>query len=308
MPDTLAEQDWEILLRRIKKQKCTPFLGAGACFGALPLGSNLAQELAHKYKYPMEGSHDLARVAQFIAVQYGDGIFPKEEIQSRFENIEPPNFNDPDEPHGILADLPLPIYITTNYDDFMFRALEDRKRNPKRELCRWNDRIKNQPSEFDSNFTPNVHNPVVFHLHGHTEVLDSMVLTEDDYLDFLISISKNENLLPPQIQAAFTNTSLLFMGYRLADWAFQVLFRSLVGYLNISGARSHVSVQLLPVGDTVSKEEKEQVQKYFDRYFGKQEIHVYWGTCREFITDLRTRWEAFNGGERIPTLCRSMPF
>ena len=37
MPNTLSEEDWEILLRRIDKGKCTPFLGAGACYGVLPL-------------------------------------------------------------------------------------------------------------------------------------------------------------------------------------------------------------------------------------------------------------------------------
>ncbi len=295
MPNTLEEQDWELLLKRIKKKNCTPFLGAGACFRAIPLGRDLAHELAKKYRYPLEGADDLARVAQFIAVQYGDGIFPKEEIQTRLENVTPPDFNEPDEPHGILADLPLPIYITTNYDDLMVQALRSRNRNAKRELCRWNDRVQNQPSIFDSDFTPSVADPVVFHLHGHTEVLDSVVLTEDDYLDFLISISQNpDNVLPLPIQEALAKTSLLFLGYRLADWDFRVLFRSLVSYLNISGARSHVSVQLLPVGNTVSDEEKEQTRKYFDRYFQKQEIHVYWGPCREFAADLRERWEAFS--------------
>ena len=299
MPDTLEQQDWEILLRRIKNENCTPFLGSGACSEVLPTGRQLAREMAKKYRYRLEGADDLARVAQFIAVQYGDGIFPKEEIRTRIENVTPPNFDDPSEPHGLLADLQLPIYITTNYDDFMMQALRNRNRNPKRELCRWNDRIRKQPSIFDTNFKLSEADPVVFHLHGHTEVLDSIVLTEDDYLDFLISTSQNPDLLPPPIQEAFAKTSLLFMGYRLVDWDFRVLFRSLVGYLNISGARSHISVQLLPGGargQDVTDEEKGQAQKYFDRYFRKQEIRVYWGTCREFTFDLRKRWEAsFNG-------------
>ena len=42
MPDILQDRDWTLLLRRIKDGKCTPFLGAGACYGALPLGSTLA--------------------------------------------------------------------------------------------------------------------------------------------------------------------------------------------------------------------------------------------------------------------------
>ena len=42
MTSTLTDKDWEILLRRIPLGKCVPFLGAGACYGALPLGAEIA--------------------------------------------------------------------------------------------------------------------------------------------------------------------------------------------------------------------------------------------------------------------------
>jgi hypothetical protein len=48
----LQEADWNRLLRRIQSGKCTPFLGAGACYGALPLGADVAEELAQRYAYP----------------------------------------------------------------------------------------------------------------------------------------------------------------------------------------------------------------------------------------------------------------
>ena len=37
MSNTLEDKDWDLLLRRIKAGKCTPFLGAGAAYGVLPL-------------------------------------------------------------------------------------------------------------------------------------------------------------------------------------------------------------------------------------------------------------------------------
>ena len=233
-------------------------------------------------------------------------MFPKEEILRRFlKDVEPPDFTEPDEPHGILADLPLPIYMTTNYDDFMVRALESRHRDPKRELCRWNEYVKDQPSIFTSEpgFEPTPANPVVFHLHGHNEVAESLVLTEDDYLDFLVAISKDQvtmskdqKLLPARIEQAFAGASLLFLGYRIADWDFRVLFRILVSYMEISTKRAHMSVQLVPGEDRLSESEKEKAREYLDRYFGELKIRVYWGTCREFAKELRKRWEAFGGG------------
>ena len=169
MSNSLEEKDWTLLMQRIKDGKCTPFIGAGACSGALPLGSDVAREWAKKYKYPMADCDDLVRVAQFLAIQ-SDPMFPKEEILKCLKCISPPNFNAPDEPHGVLAELPLPIYITTNYDEFMLQALKSRNKDPKRELCKWNKYIKKQPSVFDSGFRPTAANPVVFHLHGHNEV------------------------------------------------------------------------------------------------------------------------------------------
>jgi hypothetical protein len=66
----LKEKTWEILLERIREKKCTPFLGAGACAGALPLGGELSRELADAKDYPFQDRADLLRVAQFIAVKW----------------------------------------------------------------------------------------------------------------------------------------------------------------------------------------------------------------------------------------------
>jgi hypothetical protein len=288
MPNTLQDRDWDLLIRRIKDGKCTPFLGAGACFGTLPLGGDVAREWALKYSYPLESSSDLARVAQFLAVQY-DSMFPKEEILTRLRGVAPPSFREPDEPHGVLADLPLPVYMTTNYDDFMVQALKGRNRDPKRELCKWNRYVKDHPSVFDrgSGFEPTVASPVVFHLHGHNEVPESLVLTQDDYLDFLVNISRDVALLPPRIQKAMAGTSLLFIGYSLEDWSFRVLFRGLVSATESSLRRISVTVQLPPAGS-------EAMQHYLDAYFENMDMRVFWGTAREFSVELRRRWSAFS--------------
>jgi hypothetical protein len=298
MPDTLEERDWSLLLRRIKAGKCTPFLGAGACFGALPLGGDIAHEWAQEHGYPLEDCRDLARVAQFLAVEY-DPMFPKEEVLKRFKDCELPDFTASDEPHGVLADLPLPIYMTTNYDDFMMQALKSRNKEPKREICCWNELVKGQPSIFalEPGFRPTVARPVVFHLHGHNEVVESLVLTEDDYLDFLVNVSRDRDLLPPRIQEALTGASLLFIGYRLADWTFRVLFRGLVTSTEPSLRRISVTVQLPPVPTDAPESTRQRVQKYLDKYFNRIDVRVYWGTAREFAAELRQRWEEFSNGD-----------
>src|SRR3982751_6690623 len=98
MAGTLSNRDWEILLRRVSSGKCVPFLGAGACYGALPLGSEIAREWAKEHHYPFPDDGDLVRVAQYLAVEY-DPSTPKELILERFQGAKPPDFRAPDEPH-----------------------------------------------------------------------------------------------------------------------------------------------------------------------------------------------------------------
>jgi hypothetical protein len=295
MHGSLDDKDWRLLLHRIKEGRCTPFLGAGAAYKALPLGADIAQQWSAEHGYPLADSANLPRVAQYLAVTY-DAMFPKEALAATFKKCAPPDFSAPDEPHGVLSRLPLPIYMTTNYDDFMFRALEAQGRKAVRETCRWKKDIERLPSEFDHGYTPTPPQPVVFHLHGHVDAPRSMVLTEDDYLDFLVRITTNPQILPPRIEEAFSDSTVLFLGYGLADWDFRVLFRALVEYLEKSSSRSHVSVQLLPVPQDMTNAQKDNVQHYFDNYFSNLHIRVFWGNCREFVAELSRRWEAFNGG------------
>jgi hypothetical protein len=114
-----------------------------------------------------------------------------------------------------------------------------------------------------------------------------MVLTEDDYLDFLIKMGENRGLLPSRIRRAFTENSLLFLGYSLSDANFRVVFRSLVSYMKRNFGRAHVSVQLAP--DGLPNEQLEKALRYLDSYFNELKIHVYWGTCEQFTEDLREK-------------------
>src|ERR1051325_6109902 len=105
---TLGEKDWEVLLRRIDQGLCTPFLGAGVCYGTLPLGGDVARQWAAEYGYPLEDTYDLMRVSQYLALHYDDAAFPKERILEMFAG-KSPDFTDPYEPHRVLANLPLPL-------------------------------------------------------------------------------------------------------------------------------------------------------------------------------------------------------
>jgi len=289
MTSTLTDRDWEILLKRISRGSCVPFLGAGACYGALPLGGEIAREWAERFHYPMADNADLVRVSQFLAVQY-DLTFPKELVLERLGNGSPPNFRAADEPHGVLADLPLPIYLTTNYDDFMVKALTSRWRDPKREFCRWNELIREQPTLFDKepNYEPTVARPLVYHLHGHSDP-NSVVLTEDDYLTFLAAM-QDPKLLPDAVHKAIASSSLLFIGYRMADWNIRVLLQGLRRIGQGLAGKGNLSVMVLVPPDGPDGTQQ-KMQDYLDRYYAAMDLRVYWGTARQFCGELGSRWK-----------------
>lgn len=293
MSGVLRDEDWEVLVQRINTGKVTPFLGAGACYGVLPLGAEIANQWAKKYQYPMEDASNLISVAQFLALKYSDSVFPKDLIVEMFKESKAPDFTDTLEPHRVLASLPLPMYITTNYDDFMSQALTRHHREPKRVLCQWNKAVKDyvdeHPSIFEKEpgFDPTVASPVVFHLHGHVPVSESLVLTEDDYMDFLVNISADFDLIPTQIARALTRASLLFIGYRITDWNFRVLLKSLARSMEASVKRLNVAVMLAPAA---SESSQKAVQDYLTKFYQNIDVRVYWGTAREFLKELQERW------------------
>jgi hypothetical protein len=288
MSDSLEEADWKLLLRRMKDGKCTPLLGPEAFPAPHPYVVDVAQKWAEEFSYPMSDSDDLSRVAQFLAVR--DPLAPKEQLQDWITSMPSPDLHSPDEMYNVMAALPLPVYITTNYDDILEQTLKHYNKSPRRELCLWNKELAaGQVSAMAQGTLPTVTEPVVFYLYGHYSVPESLVLTEDDYLDFLVNISSGNYPLPLQIVRALSGSSLLFIGYRLSDLSFRVLFRGIVASTEPGLRRLSVTVQLPPVPEDAPRATREQVQKYLDEYFKRKDIRVYWGTVRSFAAQLQQR-------------------
>lgn len=288
----LDEKGWEVLLRRIKDGTCTPILGAGVYSEGPSLRTEVAKKWAKEYSYPLTDGSDLARVARFVSVEYPDAEYAPTKYIEELSKVPAPDFGDPDEPYTILAKLPLPVYITTNYDNFLEQALTKQHRDVKADLCRWMKSV-DEPSPLMEGFQPDVANPSVFHLYGYTQSQQSLVLTEDDYFQFLINVSNDPELIPKRIGKAITGTSLILLGYSLDDWDFRVLFHFLAAKLRNSTSKTHVAVQISPLSKDEPEDLKQRAQAFFDKYFESRspDIRVTWDTTQEFMIKLRDKWE-----------------
>ncbi len=282
-----ADEEWEFILNRVRDGECVPFLGAGASAGILPMGAIIAQKLAKKFHYPLPDSSDLIKVSQYVAVR-SDRKYVKEEVLRILNESGQGKVELSRNPYKHLARLPLPLYVTTNYDSLMHDALKAQSpRRPRSNVCRWNSLMSNSSSS--NGEEPTVATPIVFHLHGSKEDVESLVLTEDDYVDFLTEMLRNPNLLPKTVESAIRKSTVLFIGYRLADWNFRILFQQLANY-NVS------SIAVFPPPST-DDPSKDKIQDYLKKYYGALRIRIYWATAEAFARCLVDRY-AKKFGER----------
>ena len=68
---------------------------------------------------------------------------------------------------------------------------------------------------------------VLFKIHGYidrtSEIDDTFVITEEDYVSFLGRMGSGESILPADLVTMMQSRTLLFLGYGLRDWNFRVL-------------------------------------------------------------------------------------
>ena len=198
---------------------------------------------------------------------------------------------NPTEPHRVLASLGLPLYITANFCDLAANALTAEGRQPRVAVYRWreDDALSFDTDEIGDHWKPSEEEPLVYHLFGHLKKPDSVVLSEDDYFDYLLSLDRNKSHFPSHVGSALNKTALLLLGFRMDDWGFRVLFRSIVrrGGSALRRRFSHVAVQLDP--DEGSSIEPEKARIYLTKYFDSANISVYWGNVQDFVSDLQER-------------------
>jgi hypothetical protein len=283
-----------------------------------PLGER--HRLAHValYKHVLVGHND-AKVEYldflkdlFLDVVEDDPDVDPEQIEEMREELgkykfsdivanlgHPKPFKGRRDPLRLLAQLPLSIYVTTSPFDFLERAIRAAGREPRTQVCFWSGEpgsYKEPGHETDYNFKPTPQTPLVYHVFGLEDYHQSIIVSEDDYMEFLIQISQDTNqkkpLLPLYLQRALAQSSLILMGYRLRDWDFRIIFRGLIKPSDLRDFS--LSIQLDPDQQGLAASSA-QVRDYLVKYFDSSKFTVEWGSSYGFIERL---WEAWDRQRR----------
>jgi hypothetical protein len=138
--------------------------------------------------------------------------------------------------------------------------------------------------------------PVVYHIYGLEKYPGTIVISEDDYMDFLVKVSEDKEHIPLKLREVLgqPHASLLLLGYTLRGWDFRALFRGIIGRTmrsKPSGA-FHFTVQLHPPHPRLRIDPKTQAHNYLEEYFDKSSFKVVWDTPTEFLKALVGQWEA----------------
>lgn len=316
---------WRTVMRLIEDETCTPIIGPRVHGRWLPLPSEIAERWAREYEYPFGNRDSLAHVAQYLDTTGGEDFSRSEltralrdEFKARLpEALRPrgrqrvltqlvqaalqqdvgdaalaPGWmrlagDDPNEPHRVLASLDLPLYLTTNCDSFMVEALAAQGKQPRRAFCHWHEGV---PAQCDEDYEPTPEEPLVYHLFGSDEEMQSLVVSEDHYLDFLSNVLTKKDRIPYAIRGPLAESALMFVGFTLHDWEFRVVMRGLVKTLDFKFGYNHVAVQL----EDVSEASEDAVRSFLQQYFQRAQINVFWGNPTQFIAELREQWEEYN--------------
>ena len=289
----MNDGDWSDLIAEINRGKCTPFLGAGACLPHLPLASEMVTELAEQVpdlEIPSEFMKSLTLAAQYVAVMKSPARLKDiigEIVQDKMALISDAEVARHD-PHALLAEMPIQVYLTTNYDELTERALESSKRQYRSEYCRWNRYLDFDDDLLsgDDGYVPSKECPLVYHLHGVAETSESIVVSEADYIDFVVNVFRDQKI-PNCIQEAIARRALLFIGYSLEDVSFRIIVKGILGALEQTGRRQGITVQL-PEG----REDEREFWEAYIKEIGNLNWRVYWGSAEDFCAELRERWEA----------------
>jgi hypothetical protein len=251
----LDESLLSTISERIKAGECILFLGAGAHYPPPdgsgfaypeaqrpPLGGALSQTLAgecnFEKEFPRDSVGNLQRVSLFYEVKNG-----RQNLVRKVSNAVL-NGKKPSPILCALARLKFPLVITTNYDQLFELALQEAGKRP---LVSVYNKSGDQPTrDYPGNLDAD--KPFVVKVHGDVQNPESIVITDEDYIQFVLRMSDKEpfNPVPLTFRFFFTKWPTLFVGYSLLDYNLRLLFKTLRWKIDPSIFPDTYSVDIAP--------------------------------------------------------------
>ena len=130
-------------------------------------------------------------------------------------------------------------------------------------------------------------------MHGDISDFSSLLVTDDDYIDFTVSLGQRaqgkDAIIPHWIRRALTDTTLLFVGYSLEDMNFRVLMRQLMKQQALLRDEQALSLSIQLSDKDIPVEKRAKAEKFLADYLGTSAIRIHWGEAAPFLEKLDER-------------------
>jgi hypothetical protein len=296
----MKERHWSSLVTSLRHGQCVLVLGPevpvefpataphppGASDAALvpdALTRKLASELEEDNRRVT--GNTLAAVAQ----QYEDAEgFGPNAMRAVAEKFYKSHIYGPSGVHRALGSLPFALILTTCQDDLLSEALKAANKKPITQRYHLRGDKRNNP-EFPLSGSPET--PVVYHLFGDAQEPGSLVLSENDLLDFLIAIVSERPPLPNSLIRALKRTgqSFLFVGFGVKQWYLRVLLKVIIRALELHRTANAIATEPLR---GLSEIDREQTILFYQR---GTRIEIEDEDIGAFLAELTRRLEAEGG-------------
>ena len=198
----IGEVSKKELIRAVEKailsDELATFIGAGL---SIPAGfcswKELLKEPAEEIGLDVEKETDLVNLAQYY-VNSKQRTSMDDLIKEKFTALVSPTEN-----HKLLAQLPISIFWTTNYDRLIEKALESNMKIPN--IKTKDEHLRGTNRNFDA---------IVYKLHGDVGLPEDAVITRSDYEEFGYSKRK---LFREVLEGDLLTKTFLFLGFSFED-------------------------------------------------------------------------------------------
>ncbi|MBL7981930.1 MAG: SIR2 family protein [Flavobacteriales bacterium] len=185
-------------LKALHSKNAAAFIGAGL---SIPAGyldwKGLLDDAIKDLRLDPDKEQDLVTVAQYYINQTGSKTGLTQRIVSEFKR-----YGSPQRSHLILAELPLQVYWTTNYDQLIEQALRQVKKTPD---VKYNAKQLRVTSP-DRDVT-------VYKMHGDVDLAEDAVISKDDYERY----PRKMEAFVQALSGDFIERTFLFLGLSFTD-------------------------------------------------------------------------------------------
>jgi hypothetical protein len=285
------ENDWDDLIDAINYKKCILMLGPETAFensnGFRKLYSVLlAEQLAEKIEPEIKEKIDqknLAEVSNYFLSPNKKGR-SRNNLISRVKNFYLKDDRLTTSFHQDLAALPFYLTLTTSPDILFLNALRERKKSPNIGYFNFNK------GKSEVNYLEGTEDqPLIFYLFGSLQDPESLVITENELLDFLISILTPKGL-PNDLVSELQDPekSFLFLGFGFKNWYLRILLR----VLNVKIAKNNCSFAIEDF-TPFNKKSLESTALFYSEGYCK--VHFFEKSLEDFAKELRGKFKPSEG-------------